>query len=483
MRRVMVYDSMSRETRLFQPRFPPRVGMFVCGLTPYDEAHLGHGRFAIIFDVVARALRQWGYRVFYVQNVTNLDDKVIRAASDLGVDPLELSARHFRSWRELMRRLEVTTVDYYPFATDYVPEIIDQVAALEREGYAYRTDDGSVYYEVARFPRYGQLSGQKVEALRPGARLEVDRRKRSPEDFVLWKAATPGEPSWESPWGPGRPGWHIEDTAITGRLLGEQYDLHGGGLDLIFPHHEAEIAQAEGASGKSPLVQYWMHNGLLMMSGEKMSKSLGNVASLESALDRFGAMPVRLYYLNAHYRSPLDFTPEESLPAAREAYDRLSAPYRRLAEALAHPDAHGRDLPEELATQSDRVIHDMDEAMAEDFHTRETVALLFGWGRVIFEQERELSTFSEGALAALAAPFEWARTVLGLFSDVTERASFEELDRTVRVAIDARARARARGDYAEADRIRDELARAGIHLEDGPAGTRFERVAHRGTDE
>ena len=175
MRRVMVYDSMSRETRLFQPRFPPRVGMFVCGLTPYDEAHLGHGRFAIIFDVVARALRQWGYRVFYVQNVTNLDDKVIRAASDLGVDPLELSARHFRSWRELMRRLEVTTVDYYPFATDYVPEIIGQVAALEREGYAYRTDDGSVYYEVARFPRYGQLSGQKVEALRPGARLEVDR--------------------------------------------------------------------------------------------------------------------------------------------------------------------------------------------------------------------------------------------------------------------------------------------------------------------
>ncbi len=327
MRRVTIYDSMSRETRLFQPRFPPRVGMFVCGITPYDEAHLGHGRFAIVFDVVARALRHWGYRVFYVQNVTNLDDKVIRAASEIGADPLELSSRHFRSWRRLMERLQVTSVDYYPFATDYVPEIIEQVAALERAGFAYRAEDGSVYYEVARFPRYGQLSGQKVEALRPGARIEVDRRKRAPEDFVLWKAATPGEPSWDSPWGPGRPGWHIEDTAITGRLLGEQYDLHGGGLDLIFPHHEAEIAQAEGASGHPPLVQYWMHNGLLMMSGEKMSKSLGNVWSLEAAIDRFGAMPVHLYYLNAHYRSPLDFTAEESLTAAREAYERLSAPY------------------------------------------------------------------------------------------------------------------------------------------------------------
>lgn len=475
MRRVTVYDSMSRETRLFQPRFPPRVGMFVCGITPYDEAHLGHGRFAIIFDVVARALRRWGYRVFYVQNVTNLDDKVIRAASEAGADPLELSSRHFRSWQRLMDRLGVSSVDYYPFATDYIPEIIQQVAALERGGFAYRAEDGSVYYEVARFPHYGQLSGQKVEALRPGARVELDRRKRSPEDFVLWKAATPGEPSWDSPWGPGRPGWHIEDTAITTRLLGEQYDLHGGGLDLIFPHHEAEIAQAEGASGRAPLVQYWMHNGLLMMSGEKMSKSLGNVASLEAALDRFGAMPVRLYYLNAHYRSPLDFTPEESLSSAREAYDRLSAPYRRLTEALARAPAEGLELPAALSADADRLVHDMDEAMADDFHTREAVALLFGWGRVIFEKERDLSKFSEAALETLAAPFEYARDVLGLFSDVGEGGSLKELDAAVRVAIEARARARARGDFAEADRIRDELRKAGMVLEDGPSGTRFER--------
>ena len=480
MRRVTVYDSMSRETRLFQPRFPPRVGMFVCGVTPYDEAHLGHGRFAIVFDVVARALRHWGYRVFYVQNVTNLDDKVIRAASEVGVDPLELSAHHFRAWQALMTRLEVTSVDYYPFATDYVPEILEQISALERAGLAYRADDGSVYYAVARFPRFGMLSGQSVEGLRPGARVEVDQRKRAPEDFVLWKAATPGEPSWDSPWGPGRPGWHIEDTAITGRLLGDQYDLHGGGLDLIFPHHEAEIAQAEGASGRAPLVQYWMHNGLLMMSGEKMSKSLGNVASLGAALDRYGPMPVRLYYLNAHYRSPLDFTPNDSLDAAREAYDRLSAPYRRVVEAMTTASAEGQELPEALTTRADRVIHDMDEAMADDFHTRETIALLFGWGRVIFEREPELGRLSASALSILASPFEWGRAVLGLFGDVEHGGSPEELAAVVGVAIEARARARARGDYAEADRIREELSHAGIRLEDGAGRTRFERTTPNG---
>ena len=481
MRRVTLYDSLRRGARLFQPLFPPRVGMFVCGLTPYDEAHLGHGRFAIVFDVVARALRHWGYRVFYVQNVTNLDDKVIRAASEAQKDPLELSAAHFRSWQKLMDRLAVRSVDYYPFATDYVPEIIAQISALERAGYAYRAEDGSVYYEVGRFSRYGQLSGQKVDALRPGARIEVDRRKRSPEDFVLWKAATPGEPSWESPWGPGRPGWHIEDTAITSRLLGEQYDLHGGGLDLIFPHHEAEIAQAEGATGRTPFVQYWMHNGLLMMEGEKMSKSIGNVSSLDSALDRFGPMPVRLFYLNAHYRSPLDFKEGESLPEAREAYERLSAPYRRVTEALGRAREGGEDLPDPLAQESDRVVDAMDEAMANDFGTREAVALLFGWGRVVFERENRLSELSQASLETLAAPFDYGREVLGLFQDIGTAADGTGLDATVRVAISARARARARGDFAEADRIRDELSAAGIRLEDGPKGTRYERVAVPGS--
>ncbi len=479
MRRVQLYDTMSRETRLFQPRFPPRVGMFVCGLTPYDEPHLGHGRFAVVFDVVARALRHWGYRVFYVQNVTNLDDKVIRRASELGADPLELSAQHFRTWRRIQAAMNIESVDLYPFATDYVPEIREQIAELERRGFAYRADDGSVYYDIRRFPAYGRLSGQKIESLRAGARIEVDRRKRSPEDFVLWKAATPGEPSWESPWGPGRPGWHIEDTAITGRLLGPQYDLHGGGLDLIFPHHEAEIAQAEGASGLSPLVQYWMHNGLLMMSGEKMSKSLGNVASLESALEKFGAMPLRFYYLNAHYRSPLDFTPGESLEAAREAYDRLRAPYARIVAASHSASPSGEELSETLVAESGRIVGEIDDDLADDFRTREAVAKLFVWSRKVFELEDRFSRLSVGALETLAAPYEWAESVLGLFADVDAGAG-TSLDPVVRAAIAARGRARTRGDFAEADRIRDELAAAGIRLEDGSDGTRWSLEAPRG---
>jgi len=304
-RRVTIYDTMARAPRVFAPRVPPRVGLFVCGLTPYDEAHVGHGRAFVVFDTVARALRRWGYRVFYVQNVTNVDDKVIARAAELEEDPLALSDQHFLSYLRSMERLEVRSVNHYPYATDYLPEIVDQIRVLVDKGFAYPTPDGSVYFSVARASGYGRLSGQKVEALVPGARLEADPRKQAPEDFVIWKAATPGEPEWESPWGPGRPGWHIEDTAITTRLFGPRYDIHGGGIDLIFPHHEAEIALAESATGEAPLVNYWMHGGMLTMNGEKMSKSIGNVSSLEGAIDEYGPSVIRFYYLNAGYRSPL----------------------------------------------------------------------------------------------------------------------------------------------------------------------------------
>ncbi|MEM0129585.1 MAG: cysteine--tRNA ligase [Thermoplasmata archaeon] len=472
MRRVRLYDTRHREVRLFQPRFPPRVGMFVCGLTTYDDAHIGHGRFAVVFDVLARALRQWGYRVFYVQNVTNLDDKVIARAAEAGEDPLERSARYFRSWRSLMDRMRVTSVDHYPFATDYIPEIIEQIEQLERGGYAYRAEDGSVYYAVSRFASYGRLSGQEVASLRPGARIERDPRKRSAEDFVLWKAATPGEPSWESPWGPGRPGWHIEDTAITGRLLGPQYDIHGGGIDLLFPHHEAEIAQAEGASGRSPLVEYWMHNGLVRMDGEKMSKSLGNVASLEAALSEYGAMPLRLYYLNAHYRSPLDFRPRESLAEARESYGRLRTTYDRLALRARVAPENGAALPADLEQASADTVAAMDDFLADDLRTREAIATLFQWTRTIHEL-RDVDAYSAAAIEALMGPFRWAETMLGLFPESGTDSPPKAIGGAVEVAIRARSRARQRGDFPEADRIRDELRAVGVDLEDGPDGTRW----------
>jgi len=479
-RRFTVYDTRTHAVRGFAPISPPRVGLYVCGMTPYAPAHVGHGRTMTFFDVVARALRRWGYRVFYVQNVTNLDDHLIARAAEEDVDPLALADRHFHEFLSSMERLGNRSVNHYPFATDYVPEIIAQIRLLIEKGYAYVTDDGSVYYSVAKFPEYGKLSGQRLESLKPGARLELDVRKQSPEDFVIWKAATPGEPSWESPWGPGRPGWHIEDTAMTIRLLGERYDLHGAAIDLIFPHHEAEIALAEPATGSAPLVNYWMHGGLLLMEEEKMSKSIGNVFSLDDAIERVGPGPLRLYYLNANYRSPLGFAPGKSLEEAREAYARLTVVSEQIAEVLERdgPERPGAELPEALAEEAEQLVERLDSTLAEDFNTREAIALLFGWTRRLAEEIPRLEGYSGSALEELAGPYRWGAEVLGLF--VRESAGPSGAwAAVVPVALAARARARARGDFAEADRIRDELRAAGVELEDSSSGTRWHSAKKR----
>ena len=473
MRRVSIYDTMSRETRVFAPIVPPRVGLYVCGLTPYAPAHVGHGRVFVVFDVVARALRRWGYRVFYVQNVTNLDDKLIARAAEEDEDPLALADRHFATFLSSMERLGVRAVNYYPFATDYVPEILAQVRTLVDHEFAYVAADGSVYFEIAKFPRYGRLSGQRPSALQPGARVELDPRKRAPEDFVIWKAATPGEPSWESPWGPGRPGWHVEDTAMTGRLLGARYDLHGGGADLIFPHHEAEIALSESATGEAPMVNYWMHVAFVILQGEKMSKSIGNVFDLDAAIETAGPGALRLFYLNAHYRSPLDFVPEKTLAEAREAYARLSLPARRIDELLARDgaDRPGDRAPDELANAAELLVAELDDLIANDFNTREAIARLFEWTRRLSEAGG-FDHLSGEALETLAQPYRWANEVLGLFerSEGTRAGAWET---AIPLLIRIRARARERGDFAEADRIRDELAAAGIRLEDAAGSTRW----------
>ncbi len=474
MRRFTVYDSLTRSSRVFAPRHPPRVEMYVCGLTPYAPAHVGHGRTFVFFDVVARALRRWGYRLFYVQNVTNLDDKLIARAAEERTDPLLLAERHFAEYRASMRRLGVESVDLYPFATDYLPEILDQIRRLVDRGAAYRATDGSVYFDVGRFAGYGRLSGQKVEALQPGARVEVDPRKRAPEDFAIWKAATPGEPSWESPWGPGRPGWHVEDTAMTLRLFGPRYDLHGAAIDLIFPHHEAEVALAETTTGEAPLVNYWMHGGLLLLQGEKMSKSLGDVASLDASIDRFGPAVLRLYYLNALYRSPLDFDPATSLGESNEAYRRLRAPLERIDALGARDgmDRPGDPLPADLLAEAGTLVERLDSTLADDFNTREAIALLFGWSRRLAELGDRLEAISGEGLAALRGPYDWGEEVLGLFP-ASDPAGTAPWAKAVEPALRARDRARARGDFPEADRIRDDLRTAGVDVEDRGATSRW----------
>jgi cysteinyl-tRNA synthetase len=474
MRRFEVYDTLSRSTRLFVPIVPPKVGLFVCGMTPYDDAHIGHGKVFVTFDVVARALRRWGYRVFYVQNVTNIDDRLIARGGESGTDPLVLADRHFAEYRAAMGDLGVESVNYYPHATDYVPEIVAQVQALVDRGFAYAAQ-GSVYYDIAKFPTYGALSGQKTEALRPGARVAPEPGKRAPGDFVLWKAATPGEPTWESPWGPGRPGWHIEDTAITVRLLGPRYDLHGGGLDLKFPHHEAEIAQAEAATGQSPLVNFWMHAGLLTMKGEKMSKSLGNVVSLESTLREYGGEVLRFYYLNGVYRNPLEYDSHRTLEEARTAHTALLAPLRRIEQELARGgrDRAGRELPEALADRAARLPEELDAILSNDFQTREAIAALFTYSRELGPWTERLGELSGNALAELSGPYRWSADVLGLGEPLGGEGEPEGLEPLVAVALSARRRARARGDFAESDRIRAELKEAGVQLEDHGEETRW----------
>jgi cysteinyl-tRNA synthetase len=475
MRRLQVYDSLTRSVRLFVPITPPRVGLFVCGLTPYSDAHIGHGRTAVTFDLVARVLRHFGYRVFYVQNVTNLDDRLIARGASEGVDPLLLAERHFANYLQAMELLGVRSVNLYPFATDYMIEIRTQIQQLLDRKFAY-SSEGSVYYEVARFPNYGQLSGQRREEQRPGVRVDSEPGKRAPEDFVLWKGAIPGEPSWEAPWGPGRPGWHIEDTAITARLLGERYDLHGGGLELKFPHHEAEIAQAEAATGQSPLVNFWMHAGLLNLKGEKMAKSLGNIVKLEEALERYGGEVLRFYYLNALYRNPLEFEPGKSLEEAREAYGRLMQPYLRLEEELYRPgrSESGDDLPEPLGREAIALPEQLDEVISNDFNSREAIALLFVWSRSLAAEPVRLEKLSREALEQLAAPYRWAQEVLGLADSRAARRPPPEFARAIEAAIAARERARQRGDYAEADRIREDLASSGVTLEDSEGQTRWQ---------
>ena len=453
---LRIYNSLAREKQEFVPIRPGEVRMYVCGMTVYDYCHLGHGRMLVAFDMVQRWLRASGFRLTYVRNVTDIDDKIIRRAIENGEPIGALTERFVRAMNQDLAALGVQAPDHEPRATEYVPQMLSMIERLEAQGLAYQDAGGDVNFAVRKFPRYGALSGKSLDELRAGERVEVDAAKRDPLDFVLWKRAKPDEPKWPSRWGEGRPGWHIECSAMGCTLLGGHFDIHGGGQDLQFPHHENEIAQSEGAN-RERFVNYWMHNGFVRVDDEKMSKSLGNFSTLREVLERHDAEALRFLYLRTHYRSPLNFA-ESQLLESRQALARL---YTALKGAPAPADG-AIDWSEPFAAG-------FKAAMDDDFNTPEAVAVLFDLAREIGKGRAELMP----ALRALGG-------VLGLLQrdpvSFLQSGPGETLpDAEIRRRIEARLAARKRKDYAEADRIRAELDAAGIVLEDAAAETTWRR--------
>jgi len=466
---IQVYNSLSRRKEEFVPLQGNRVSMFVCGLTPQDETHMGHAKTYVAFDVVARFLRHKGYHVLYLQNVTDIEDRIIDKMRTTGRGWKDIVNQYFGEYLEVMSALGCTSVDVYAFATDYIPEIVEQIQGLMDKGHAYLAEDGSVYYDTTTFSGWGRLSGQKVEALRPGARVAVEERKRHPGDFVLWRAQKPGEPAWDSPWGKGRPGWHIEDTAITIRHFGPQYDLHGGATELLFPHHEAEIAQAEAYTGVTPFVKYWMHTGMVMVKGEEMHKSLGNFWPVKAALKLYEPEVIRFFLVNVQYRGPIDFTPD--------LLDEAKRSYERLRETVRSVDAERRRAPESgkgdrtLKAATTKALADFDVAMSDDFNTREAVAVLFDYSRAV--NKAIDSGAGRTALDEAERAFRTFGEILGIFAPPAEGA--DTVDRLLDLIVALREDARKRKDFAAADRIRDALGAVGVVLEDTRDGVRWKR--------
>lgn len=455
---LKIYNTLARAKQIFTPIVPGKVSMYVCGMTVYDYCHLGHARVMVVFDMVNRWLRCSGYAVTYVRNVTDIDDKIIARANENGETITELTSRFIDAMNEDAAKLGVWRPDREPHATDYIHEMTTMIGSLIEKQHAYAADNGDVYYAVSSFAGYGKLSGKSLEDLRAGERVEVDTHKRDPMDFVLWKAAKPGEPSWDSPWGPGRPGWHIECSAMGARHLGPHFDIHGGGQDLQFPHHENEIAQSEGAHGCT-FVNYWMHNGFIRVDDEKMSKSLGNFFTIREVLEKYDAEVVRFFILRAHYRSPLNYS-DHHLNDARQALTRLYTALR------------GFDLPHvEIDWQQPEAAR-FKEALDDDFNTPEAFAVLF---ELANEVNRSGSLAQAGLLKGLAGK-------LGLLQrnpDEFLKGGSDDGGLTaekVDALIAERLAARKDRNFAEADRIRDELAAQGVILEDTPQGTSWRRA-------
>jgi cysteinyl-tRNA synthetase len=449
---IKIYNSLSKQKETFTPIEPGKIGLYVCGMTVYDYCHLGHARVMVVFDMVVRYLRSVGFSVTYVRNITDIDDKIIQRANENGEDFHELTARFIQAMHEDSEALGVLPPDQEPRASESIAEIIAMVQSLLDNGHAYIADSGDICYAIQEFKYYGKLSGKRLEDLRAGERVDVDQSKKDPLDFVLWKKAKPEEPSWESPWGDGRPGWHIECSAMSTHCLGNHFDIHGGGMDLQFPHHENEIAQSEAATGEE-FVNVWMHNGFVRINDEKMSKSLGNFFTVREILERYQPEVVRYFMLTSHYRSPLNYS-DQDLDAAKHALTRFYTALR------------GFDVSNtELDNEYNKRFH---AAMKDDFNTPEAIAVLFD---LVKEVNKTESTELAGQLRQLAG-------ILGLLQAAPEdylhgnTIEAEEIEKQ----IAERNAARKNRDWATADRIRDQLKEQGISLEDGAQGTIWRKI-------
>ncbi|KEZ77895.1 cysteine--tRNA ligase [Salinisphaera hydrothermalis] len=462
---LQLFNSLTRQREPLKTLEPGQVRLYVCGITVYDYCHLGHARFLVVFDMFVRYLRAQGWQVRYVRNITDIDDKIIRRAAESGSTPEAVAERFADALAEDEAALGLIAPDMEPRATAHVGQIIAMIERLIERGAAYVGDNGDVYYDVSTFERYGALSGRRLDEMRSGARIAVNEAKDDPLDFVLWKAAKPGEPSWESPWGAGRPGWHIECSAMSTHCLGDSFDIHGGGLDLQFPHHENEIAQSEAATGKR-YVGLWMHNGFVTVDDEKMSKSLGNFLTLRDVLAQYDAESVRYFVLATHYRSPLAYN-AEAMDSAASALARL---YTTLRDAPAGGDAHA----DVNAAYRSRFL----EAMDDDLNTPAAIAVLFDMAREANRAGADEST----RRADLAAGLREFGAMIGLLQQdadaylqaggVTDDGLTAE---TIEGMLAQRREARAARDFATADRIRDELTAAGVVLEDSAEGTKWRR--------
>ena len=481
---LRVYNTMTKKKEEFVPLQEGRIGMYACGVTVYDLCHIGHARSAVVFDVIYRYLLYKGYKVTYVRNFTDVDDKIIKRAQEEGVSTGEIATRYIKEFYADMGALGLKDPTVEPKATEQIPEMIALVQRLIEKGHAYQVE-GDVYYAVESFHEYGKLSRRSLDEMQAGARVEVDEKKRNPLDFALWKTAKPGEPSWESPWGRGRPGWHIECSAMSQKYLGDTLDIHGGGKDLIFPHHENEIAQAEGATGR-PFVRFWLHNGFVNIEKEKMSKSLGNFLTIKEILKGYHPEVVRLFLLSRHYRSPIDFSSQ----GMEEAHQNLERFYKTLAgidEAIAQEKAT-EPVPEGFSAEemaayrrAEEFTSQFEEAMDDDFNTAVAIAALFELSHDLNRILQDATSHASQVLQKGREAFAAAGEVLGIFQEEphafleaererkTEKLSLapEEIERLIK----EREKARKNKAWSRADEIRDHLASQGIVLEDGPRGT------------